>query len=102
MQAAGFHEFMVYFLTLFPNGRDCQNQRYHVGIGAPPILEPILVGMGMFTGGTIWVLTHGQMGQSSQGTFEHEVSLWVPSKTTKNRGRGGGGTLKKLHTSRRL
>ena len=26
--------------------------------GAPPILEPILVGIGMFTGGTIWVLTH--------------------------------------------
>ena len=29
--------------------------------GAPPILEPILVGIGMFTGGTIWVLTHGQL-----------------------------------------
>ena len=30
------------------------------GIGAPPILEPISVGIGMFTGGTIWILTHGQ------------------------------------------
>ena len=29
-----------------------QNQWYHVGVGAPPILEPILVGIGMFTGGT--------------------------------------------------
>ena len=24
----------------------------HFGVGAPPILEPILVGIGMFTGGT--------------------------------------------------
>ena len=24
----------------------------HSGVGAPPILEPILVGIGMFTGGT--------------------------------------------------
>ena len=31
-----------------------QNQWYHVGIGAPPILEPIFVGIGIFTGGTIW------------------------------------------------
>ena len=33
----------------------------HFGIGAPPILDPILVvGLNqMFTGGTIWVLTHG-------------------------------------------
>ena len=37
-----------------------QNQRYHFGVGAPPILEPILVGIGMFTGGTIWILTHLQ------------------------------------------
>ena len=36
------------------------NQWYHVGVGAPPILEPILVRVGMFTGGTIWILTHGQ------------------------------------------
>ena len=39
-----------------------QNQWYHFGVGAPPILEPILVGIGMFTGGTIWILTHGQIG----------------------------------------
>ena len=30
-----------------------KNQWYHFGVGAPPILEPILVGIGMFTGGTI-------------------------------------------------
>ena len=29
-----------------------QNQWYHLGVGAPPILEPILVGIGMFTGST--------------------------------------------------
>ena len=29
-----------------------QHQWYHVGVGAPPSLEPILVGTGMFTGGT--------------------------------------------------
>ena len=38
-----------------------QNQWYHFGVGAPPILEPILVGVGMFTGGTIWLLTHGHI-----------------------------------------
>ena len=38
-----------------------QNQWYHFGVGAPPILEPHLVGIGMFTGGTIWLLTHGHM-----------------------------------------
>ena len=37
-----------------------QNQWYLFGLGAPPILEPILVGIGMFTGGTIGILTHGQ------------------------------------------
>ena len=37
-----------------------QNQWYHFGIGAPPILEPMLVGIGMFTDG-IGVLTHGHL-----------------------------------------
>ena len=27
-----------------------QNQSYHFGVGAPPILAPIFVGIGMFTG----------------------------------------------------
>ena len=42
-----------------------QKQWYHLGVGAPPILEPILVGIGMFTGGTIWILTHGHFFTSS-------------------------------------
>ena len=42
-------------------GCGCQNQWYHLGVGAPPILEPIFVGVGMFTGGTIWLLTHGHI-----------------------------------------
>ena len=29
-----------------------QSHWYHFGVGAPPILEHILVGIGMFTGGT--------------------------------------------------
>ena len=37
-----------------------QNQWYHFGVGAPPILEPILVGIGMFRGST-----HGQMAPGS-------------------------------------
>ena len=38
-----------------------QHQWYHFGVGAPPILEPMLVGIGMFTGGTIWVLSHSHI-----------------------------------------
>ena len=35
------------------------------GICAPPILEPIfLVEIGLFTGGTIWILTHGHTGMN--------------------------------------
>ena len=44
-----------------------QNQWYHfgVGAGAPPIL--VLVEIGMFTGGTIWVLTHGHLDSQGSG-----------------------------------
>ena len=38
-----------------------QIQWYHFVTGAPPILEPISVGIGMFTEGTFWLLTHGQV-----------------------------------------
>ena len=31
------------------------------GIGAPPILGSFSGWIGMFTGGTIWLLTHGQL-----------------------------------------
>ena len=47
-------------------GRE-QHQWHHFGVGAPPILEPILVGIGMFTGGTIWILTHSRIGSTSIG-----------------------------------
>ena len=30
----------------------------HFGVGAPPIL---VYGVGMFTGGTIWILSHGHV-----------------------------------------
>ena len=32
----------------------------HVGwVNSPPMLEPIFAGIGMFAGGTIWILAHG-------------------------------------------
>ena len=43
-----------------PNMAVGRNQWSHFGVGAP-ILGPILVGIGMFTGATIWVLTHGHL-----------------------------------------
>ena len=51
------------------HGFGCQNQWYHFGVGAPPILKPILVGIGMFTGGTIWILTHGHMETTRPGVL---------------------------------
>ena len=55
------------------------------GFGAPPILEPILVvGLNrMFTGGTIWILTHGHIVLRSQ-----ELLPWKGTATvlTVNRG----------------
>ena len=42
-------------------------------VGAPPILKPILVGIGMFTGGAIWILTHGHMAGGQE---------WVPNCST--------------------
>ena len=48
-------------------------------VGAPPILEPILVGIGMFSGGAIWILTHGhvdlrslEVGQRHEARFASE------------------------------
>ena len=46
------------------------------GVGAPPILEPILVGIGRFTGGTIWTLTHDHLqlgGKGSGGFLERRI-----------------------------
>ena len=36
----------------YPLGCGSKPMRSHFGVGAPPILEPILVGIGMFTGVT--------------------------------------------------
>ena len=38
-----------------------QKQWYHFGVGAPPILVYFSGWIGMFTGGTIWILTHGHV-----------------------------------------
>ena len=45
-----------------------QNQWYHFGIGAPPILEPILVKIGMFTGG---IPTHGHVAFLANHALAH-------------------------------
>ena len=52
-------DYIYIFLYIWPGGLILthahmavgQNQWYHFGVGAPPILS-IVVGMGMFTGGT--------------------------------------------------
>ena len=46
----------------------------HFGAGAPPVLEPILLGIGMFTEGTIWILTRGQFYWNTLGGSE----AWLP------------------------
>ena len=38
-----------------------QNQYYHFEVGAPPILVYFSGWIGMFTGGAIWILAHGQI-----------------------------------------
>ena len=60
-----------------------QNQWYHFGIGAPPILEPTLVvGLNrMFTEGQpIWLLTHGHI--AKMGCV---VLFWVLVQRETNR-----------------
>ena len=37
----------------------------------------ILVGIGMLTGGTIWILTHGQMACRSPLLVALNISFWV-------------------------
>ena len=57
-----------------------QNQWYYFGVGAPPIVEPILVGIEMFTGGTIWILTHGHLSAVYQWYCKVQGVLRVPAK----------------------
>ena len=61
-----------------------QNQWYHFGGGAPPILEPILVGMGNW--GTIWILTHGHI--ASTGPTRRSLPFF-PSLSLQARERSG-------------
>ena len=43
-----------------------QEQCYHFGVGAPPIILVYFSGwIGIFTGGTIWILTHGHVALDS-------------------------------------
>ena len=51
-----------------------QNQWYHFGVGAAPILVEILVGIGMFTGGTIWILSHGHIDQPLRGRISPSLA----------------------------
>ena len=37
------------------------NEWYHLGVGVPPIFVYFSGWIGMFTGGTIWLLTHGHL-----------------------------------------
>ena len=45
----------------YPFGCGSKSMGSHFGVGAPLILEPILVGIGMLTGSTIRILTHGHL-----------------------------------------
>ena len=51
--------------------------------GAPPILEPILVGIGIFTGGTIWVVTHGHFAGGA-AFFAASLRLSQPGRVGKD------------------
>ena len=51
----------LFFLRLRRNWLWVKTIGTILGVGAPPLLGFVLVGIGMFTGGTIWFLTHGQL-----------------------------------------
>ena len=58
----------------------------HFGVGAPPILEPILVGIEMFTGGT-GLLTHGQVSvRVFEGSFFFPSAKEAKGEATQNCG----------------
>ena len=48
-------------------------------VNSPPIVGPILVGIGMFIGGTIWVLTHGNSEQKKNK--KRTKHLWFQRRT---------------------
>ena len=50
---AAARHFLLKTRIIIPRyGGGSKPMKSHCGLGAPPILEPILVGIGMFTGGT--------------------------------------------------
>ena len=55
-----------------------QNQWSHFGAGAPPILDPIVVGIGMFTGGTMWILTHGHLADRTRARLVNSTHRLLP------------------------
>ena len=57
-----------------------QNQWYHFEVGAPLILVYVS-GIGIFTGGTIWLLTHGHM-TGQEGKAELSAHLNDPMGAT--------------------
>ena len=62
-------------------------------VHSPPILEPISVGIGMFTG-TIWVLTHAHMSPMCSATKTYpKKSLWLGAKGSLGFGIGMGQNL---------
>ena len=52
-----------------------QNQRYHFGVGASPILVYFSGAVEMFAGGTIWIFTHGH----SEGNEKDPTQWFLPS-----------------------
>ena len=62
-----------------------QNECYHFGVAHP--FQSISVGIGMFTGGWIWILTHGQMNLPGDSNEEALLGVLVllASKTGSRR-----------------
>ena len=64
-------------------------------VNSPPSLEPILVKIRMFTGGMIWILTHGHIPKSAAPPGHwHRFAFGCSLKTTK-----GGAINKKARLS---
>ena len=81
-----------------------QNQWDPILVGRCTHFRTHLVGIGMFTGGTIWILTHGHMGASSFLELESFFCrfIWKPqgeqafvgSNLKKRPGHMGQGSVK--------
>ena len=65
--------------------------RYHFGVGAPPILEPILAGIGTFTRG-YGILTHGHAETKEANSRERRRNrrvIWARVKLNQESDRPG-------------